>query len=147
VIAATYRGETQDNLITDEKKKHVERVETPIRVISIAVMLLLGLFFSRTKDYEALGFGAMPYFWLTTSSYYYYILRMTLVVVHARDLSKTRNVVGLAMLFAMELFCNASEHINPGNRYLLIGWLSVMLTIYSATMLLFLYREWRSSKE
>jgi hypothetical protein len=142
VIAAVYEGETEQNLITADKKAAVERIEGKVRVFSIAMMLLLGLFLSRTKDWEAVGLGLIPYFWLTTSSYYYYALRLTGIVVHASDLAKPRNAVGLLLLFAMELFCNASEHLNPGNRYFLVSVLCVMMAIYTFSQVAFLGWEW-----
>jgi len=142
VIAAAYNGETDQKLITDENKMEVKRIEGKVRFFSIVMMILMGVFMGRKKDWEVVGLGLIPYFWLTTSSYYYYALRVTGVVVHASDLSKPRNIIGLLMLFAMELFSNASEHLNPGNRYFLVSVLCVMLAIYSFTQVAFLGWEW-----
>jgi uncharacterized membrane protein len=142
VIPLTYRGETDQKLISKEKKRMVGEIEDEVRVAAVALLLVLGLFLTRVKDEEAIGFAAMPYFWLTTSSYYYYSLRLTLIALHARDLSKPRNVAGLVILFGIELFSNASEHINPGNRYFLINWMGIGLILYCAVMLAMLGRQW-----
>jgi hypothetical protein len=147
VIALTYRGETDQKLISRDKKEFVEKIETPTRIVALLFVLVLGLFMSRLKDWEAVGLGVIPYFWLTTSSYYYYSMRMTAVVIHAADLSKPRNVVGLFILFVIELFCNASEHINRGNRYLLISWMGILLLVYSLTMLIWTGYEWWSARK
>ena len=147
VIAAVYEGETEQKLITRDKKKAVEKIENKVRIFSLAMMILMGLFLSRTKDWEAVGLGLIPYFWLTTSSYYYYALRITGVVVHASDLTKPRNIVGLLLLFSMELFSNASEHLNPGNRYFLVSVLCVMLAIYSFSQVAFLGWEWWKTRD
>jgi hypothetical protein len=141
-IALTWRGETDLELITDEKKALVEELETPVRIASLLMIVVLGLLLTRARDFEAVGLGLIPYFWLTTSSYYYYSMRMTAVVIHAADLSRPRNVVGLLILLCIELFCNATEHINPGNRYLLISIMGLSLLLYSLVLIAFFAREW-----
>ncbi len=148
VIALVYRGELDQKLISPEKKEMVAEIEPIIRkIVAPLLMIVLGLFMSRIRDWEAVGLGMIPYFWLTTSSYYYYSMRMTAIVIHAADLSKKRNVVGLLMLFGIELFCNASEHLNKGNRYLLISWMGILLASYSVVMLAFLGVEWWRGKK
>ncbi|MCP4678520.1 MAG: hypothetical protein GY854_24025 [Deltaproteobacteria bacterium] len=143
VIALTYRGETDLKLISQEKKEMVEAMEPYVRGIGFPLLLILFvLFASRRKDWEVVGLGMIPYFVLTTSSYYYYSLRMTAIVIHAADLSKVRNIVGLFMLFGIELFCNASEHVMRGNRYFLICWMGILLTLYCITMFGILIVEW-----
>jgi hypothetical protein len=142
VIALVYRGETEMKLISDEKKRMVEEIEPAVRLGALLAMIALGLFFSRTRDWEAMGYGLIPYFWLTTSSYYYYSLRLTAVVIHAADLSKRRNVAGLLLLFFIELFANAAEHIKPGNRYFLVSVMGVLLALYTAMMFVSLGLEW-----
>ena len=93
------------------------------------------------------GLGLLPYFWLTTSSYYYYVLRLTGVVIHAQDLSKTRNIVGLVLLFFMEVFTNATWQLNPGNRYFKISVLCILMTIYTFGMLGSLGYEWYKTRK
>jgi len=141
-VALTYRGETDLKLISTEKKEMVEENETIVRIGSLLMMLVLGLFMSRAKDWEVVGLGLIPYFWLTTSSYYYYSMRMTAVVIHAGDLKKSRNIVGLTILFGIELFCHAAQYLMPGNRYFLICVMGVLLAIYSLVMMIFLGVEW-----
>ncbi len=145
-VALTYRGETDLELISDEKKAMVEELETPVRVASLVMIVVLGLLLTRARTWEAVGLGLIPYFWLTTSSYYYYSMRMTAVVIHAADLSKPRNVAGLLILFGIELFCNASEHVNPGNRYLLISIMGLSLLLYSLVMIAFFAHEWWTAR-
>jgi hypothetical protein len=142
VIPLVYRGETEQKLISDEKREMVAEIESYVHLAALLLLIPLGLFISRTKDWYAAGLGVIPYFWLTTSSYYYYVLRLTAIVIHAADLSKRRNVVGLILLFAIECFCNASEHIKPGNRYFLISVMGILLAIYTFYMLLSLGAEW-----
>ncbi|MBN2340708.1 MAG: hypothetical protein JXX29_03915 [Deltaproteobacteria bacterium] len=141
-IALTYRGETDMTLISAEKKLMVEEMEKPLRYVSIALLIVLGLFLSRAKDWEAVGLGIIPYFFLTTSSYYYYSMRLTAIVIHAADLSKKRNVVGLTILFAIELFCHASEYLNNGNRYFLISVMGLMMLGYAIAMYAFFGVKW-----
>jgi hypothetical protein len=141
-ITLTWRGETDLQLISEEKKALVAELETPVRVASVLLLVVLGLLLTRARAWEAVGLGLIPYFWLTTSSYYYYSMRMTAVVIHAADLSKTRNVVGLLFLFGIELFCNAVEHVEPGNRYLLISVMGLLLLLYGLAMMAFFAHEW-----
>lgn len=143
-VAITYRGEVDQKLISNEKKVMVDELETPVRVVSLLMMVVLGLFMSRAKDWEVVGLGLIPYFWLTTSSYYYYSMRMTAIVIHAGDMRKGRNIVGLIILFGIELFCHASEYLMPGNRYFLISVMGLLLALYSVVMMAFLGREWWS---
>jgi hypothetical protein len=142
LVVATYRGETEQNLIGTKRAVAVE-LEKPVRAVALALCLVFCLLIVRVSDWEAVGLAVMPYFWLTTSSYYYYALRMTAVIIHAADLSKPRNIFGLVMLFAIEIFSNWSEAIGMvGNRYFLISWMGIGLAVYSFGMLAFIGREW-----
>jgi hypothetical protein len=141
-IALTWRGEVDQQLISTEQKEMVAEYEGTLRKISVVMLIVLGLFMSRIRDWEAVGLGLIPYFFLTTSSYYYYSMRLTAVVIHAADLSKKRNVVGLLILFGIELFCHAAEHLHPGYRYFLISIMGLMLLGYALTMYGFLGVEW-----
>jgi hypothetical protein len=148
VIALTYRGETDLQLISPEKKEMVAQIEPWVHGFGWILTAVFGiLFLSRAKDWEVVGLGMIPYFWLTTSSYYYYSMRLTAIVIHAADLSKTRNVVGLGLLFFIELFCNACEHINKGNRYFLISWMGILLTLYSIIMVSWFAYDWWTGRK
>ena len=68
-------------------------------------------------------------------SYYYYVARVTLAVVHAAELDKLRNRLGLAFLFGIEVFSNWSETAWGGHRVFLIGNMAWMLGIYVLVML------------
>ncbi|MBN2718599.1 MAG: hypothetical protein JXX14_22330 [Deltaproteobacteria bacterium] len=146
-IALTFRGETDQKLISTEQKEMVANMESTVRKVAIVFLIVLGLFMSRIKDWEAVGLGLIPYFFLTTSSYYYYSMRMTAVLIHAADLSKKRNVVGLIILFGIELFSHASEHLHPGYRYPLISIMGLMLLGYAVTMYGFLGVNWWQARK
>jgi hypothetical protein len=147
-VTLTYRGEGDElKLISSEKKEIVASIEKAVRVVSILLIAVLALFLTRAKDWEAIGLGMIPYFMLTTSSYYYYILRMTGYLIHAADLSKARNVFGMVLLLSIEVFSNASEHINPGNRYFLISWMGILLSVYAIAMMGFFGYEWWKARQ
>ena len=147
-VTLTYRGETDMKLISKEKKELDARIEKPVRMVSILILIVFGLFMSRGKDWEVMGLGFIPYFMLTTSSYYYYVIRLTGVVIHASDLSKKRNAIGLAILFFIELVTNGIEQMLPGNRYLLISMMGILLIAYGLLMIgWFGYDWWQAHKE
>ncbi len=94
-----------------------------------------------------IGLAFIPYFMLTTSSYYYYALRLTGVVIHAADLSKPRNAVGLAILFFIELVTNGIEQMLPGNRYLLVSMMGILLVVYAVVIFgWYGYDWWKAHK-
>ncbi|MDD5306997.1 MAG: hypothetical protein PHU25_06720 [Deltaproteobacteria bacterium] len=146
-VTLTYRGETDMKRLSDEKRLFVQNNERWLRLGGLVMMIALGLFMTRAKDWEVVGLGFIPYFWVMTSSYYYYSMRITAVIIHAADLGKPRNVVGLLFLFGTELFCNASEHLKPENRYFLISWMGILLTAYSILMMAFLAHEWWTARK
>ncbi len=130
--------------IEDSRKDQV-RDQKPIRYgLALLVMLVMGWGLRNSKDDEAFGFGFIPIFLLTTMSYYYYIARVTLAVVHASDLSKFRNQLGLTMLLAIELFSNWSESTWEGHRVFHIGYLSWALAAYVVLMMGFMLVEARN---
>jgi len=110
--------------------------QKPIRYgLSLLVMLVMGWGLRNARDDEAFGFGFIPIFLLTTMSYYYYIARITLAVVHAADLSKLRNQIGLVLLLSIELFSNWAESTYGGHRVFHIGYLSWALAAYTLIMM------------
>ena len=103
-LALPYRGETLPKFIEPERKEKVKQ-QKPLRyAIAGFFILVMGWGLRNARDDEAFGFGFLPFFLLTTASYYYYIARVTLALLHASDLSRLRNRMGLAMLFALEMF-------------------------------------------
>ena len=121
-------------LLTRDRKQLIKDQTTYRLAIAGAFMLFMGWGFRRLGDDEAFGFGFLPFFLLTTASYYYYVTRVTMVVIHAGDLDKGRNRVGLVMLFAMEVFCNWAARMHGGNRMFLIGTLAWMIMAYALVM-------------
>ncbi|MEZ4319032.1 MAG: hypothetical protein R3F61_16070 [Myxococcota bacterium] len=110
--------------------------QKPVRYgLALLVMIAMGWGLRNSRDDEAFGFGFIPIFLLTTMSYYYYIARVTLALVHASDLSKLRNQVGLVMLLGIELFSNWSESSWEGHRVFHIGYLSWALAVYAFVMM------------
>ena len=117
-------GQDTPKYIEDERKATIE-AQKPLRYgIALLTMLALGWGLRNAKDEETFAFGFVPFFLLTTASYYYYVARATLLIMHAGDLSRLRNRVGLAVLLGLELWTNWAEVVLPGQRVFLIGGLS-----------------------
>ncbi|MED5373066.1 MAG: hypothetical protein VX899_18755 [Myxococcota bacterium] len=110
--------------------------------VAILLVLLLGLGLRRKDDDEAFAFGVVPFFLMATASYYYYVIRGTLVAMHAGDLSKGRNAVGLAGLFALESAINWVQQNHSHWRVVHIGWMAWGLMLYTGVMILWL--NWES---
>ena len=134
-LALPYRGEWEPKNIEPERKDRVE-AQKPLRfALAGAVMLALGFGLRRARDDEAYAMGFVPFFLLTTASYYYYVTRITLVMMHAADMDRLRNRVGLGLLFLVELFSNASETWGTGHRVFQIGWMAWLISLYVLVML------------
>ncbi|MCB9678468.1 MAG: hypothetical protein H6737_25430 [Alphaproteobacteria bacterium] len=130
--------------ILEPWRKTLIHDQAPMRYgLGLLVMIVMGWGLRNASDDEAFGFGFIPIFLLTTMSYYYYIARVTLVVVHAADLSKLRNQIGLVLLLGLELFSNWSEDAWTGHRTFLIGYLAWGLAAYTAIMMAMMLWEAR----
>ncbi len=133
-LALPYRGETLPKFIEPERKDTIE-AQKPLRYgIAGVVMLLLGWGLRRADDDETFALGFVPFFLLTTASYYYYVTRVTLIMLHARDLKNPRNVVGILMLLGVEAFGNWAESVHSGHRVFLVGMTAWMLAAYVLAM-------------
>lgn len=138
-------GELLPKTLTKEMKHKIDE-QKPMRLAMSGALLLFGLYaLRRAPAWEGYGLGFLPFFLLTTASYYYYVARITLIVVHAADLKKPRNVFGLAWLLGLEVFCNRAESAHPDHRMYLIGWLSRGLLAY--TVILLAWRAWDARNE
>lgn len=146
-LALPYRGETLPMNIEPERKAAVERQKSLRYAIALVLLGLMGWGLRRARDDEAMGFGFVPFFLITTASYYYYAARVTLTLVHASDLRTWRNRVGLAALFLLESFTNWAETAMPGHRVFLIGALAWGLAAYTLLMAGWLMWEARSMPE
>ncbi len=146
-LALPFRGEMLPKFIEDERKDTIES-QKPLRYgLALGFMAVFGFALRRADDDEAYAFGFLPFFLLTTASYYYYVARITLMVLHASDLKKDRNQIGLAMLVGIELFTNWAETTHEGHRVFLIGWLSWLLAAYALVMLGYFLWDYRKSPE
>ena len=126
-----YPGQDVPKFIEPERKVKIED-QKPLRYgIAGVVMLVLGFGLRNARDEETYAVGFIPFFLLTTASYYYYVARATLMIMHAADLSKRRNRIGLAWLLSLEWFMNMAETVWPGQRVLAIGGLSWGIAIYT----------------
>lgn len=133
-IALVYDGQLEPKFIKPETKQRVADQKNLRYGLAALTLVLFGAALRRARDDEALAYGFLPFFLLTTASYYYYIARITLVLLHASDLSKWRNRIGLAMLFAIEVFSNWAETEHEGYRVYLIGHLAWGLVAYTVVM-------------
>ncbi len=104
-------------------------------------MLLLGWGLRKSEDDEAYALGFVPLFLLTTASYYYYVARATLIVLHAADLTRVRNQVGLVLLLGIEMFSNYAATIHGDYRVYLIGNMAWGLLLYTGLMTLWFVAE------
>jgi hypothetical protein len=127
--------------IEPARKKVVES-QKPLRYgLAGAVMLLLGWGLRKAEDDEAYALGFVPLFLLTTASYYYYVARATLIVLHAADLTRVRNQVGLVLLLGIEMFSNYAATIHGDYRVYLIGNMAWGLLLYTGLMTLWFVAE------
>jgi hypothetical protein len=144
-LALPYRGELLPKYIEPERKQKVAD-QKPLRYgIAGFFILVMGWGLRNARDDEAFGFGFLPFFLLTTASYYYYIGRVTLAVIHASDLSKWRNRIGLSWLFLLEFFSNWAETNHPGHRVYLVGMLAWGLAVYTTVMCVWMLWEAQQS--
>lgn len=146
-LALPYRGEMEPKFIEPERKDTIE-AQKPLRYgLALAIMALMGWGLRNARDDEAYALGFVPFFLLTTASYYYYVTRITLMVMHASDLKKSRNQIGLAMLVAMEMFSNFADTAHEGYRVFHIGWLAWLLSAYMVVMTIWFLIEARQKDE
>ncbi len=146
-LALPYRGELEPKLIEPERKQIID-AQKPLRfAISAVLLAALGWGLRRAEDDETFAFGFVPFFLLTTASYYYYVTRITLVMLHAQDLRKPRNIVGLTLLFGLEIFSHWAESVLPGYRVYLIGRLAWGLLVYVFVMTVFFNIEARQQEK
>lgn len=137
-LALAYNGPfepTPPKFIEPERKQKIKD-QTKLRYgLALLIMVIMGWGLRHTRDDEAFGWGFVPIFLLTTMSYYYYIARVTLGVLHAADLTKLRNRLGLVFLFGIEGFSNWSESAFSGQRVFLIGNTAWLLGVYTLVMM------------
>ncbi|MBK7757879.1 MAG: hypothetical protein IPI35_16080 [Deltaproteobacteria bacterium] len=146
-IAVAYQGETDVKRMDDVRRMRVKNQKTWRNPLAFALVLLLGWGLRRAKDHEALSMGFIPFFLLTTASYYYYIVRSTMIVTHAGDLSRLRNAVGLIFLFGIEVALNALQQNDETSEFRVIhmGWLGRLCAMYSLLMIAWFLWEARTA--
>jgi hypothetical protein len=150
-IGYTFDGNLLPTNIAEDQKQRVIDSKTERMVITVALLIALGFGMRNLRNDEVFAFGYIPFFMLATASYYYAVARITLILLHAHDMSKWRNRVGLAFLLALEVFCNYSETVHAKHRVYLVGNLSQGLAWYALLMTVWLlveeYQRWRKSKD
>jgi hypothetical protein len=139
--ALPFRGDLLPKNLPKETKALIAD-QKPMRLALAGLALLaLGVGSRRLRNDEAYALGFLPFFLLTTASYYYFVARATLILAHAADLRRPRNVVGLVLLLALEGFSNWAETAHPDHRVFLIGGLSWGLCLYTVVMAVWLLVE------
>ena len=142
-IAYCYDGDQETRYITKERKQYIKDNKTGRMIWALAILAVLGWGLRRRRDDEAFAFGFIPFFLLATATYYYFVVRLTVILIHAQDLSKRRNRVGLAVLMGLELMSNYL-YLKDHNRIVYVGYLSWGLVGYSVLMAAWL--AWESYK-
>lgn len=133
-IGYGHQWSLQPRYIQDSRKQEIAEARNERMVIAFILLLALAWGLRRSSDEEAFAFGFIPFFLLATASYYYFSIRVVLILIHASDLSKWRNRIGLALLFGFEVFCNVAETYYQGHRMFLVGGLSQLLLGYVLLM-------------
>lgn len=132
-IATVYDGRRDERNISTERKQQIADEKTKRTGVALLILAVLGWGLRRRRDDEAFAFGLIPFFLLSTATYYYFVVRLPVILIHAQDLSKRRNQVGLAVLMALEVMSNYLE-VKTGNRVIYVGYLSWGLTGYVVLM-------------
>ncbi len=136
-----------NNRMNMERRQHIKRQEPWRKKVGIALVILLGLGLRRARDHEAFALGVVPFFLMATASYYYYIVRSTLVIMHAGDLKRVRNAVGLGFLFLIEAVVHWLQIVVPKWRVIQIGSMGWLLMAYCVLMIVwFNWEAWRGDR-
>ncbi len=137
---------TSKGYIPKAKKMEVGEKSTLKYIIAFVLLILLGIGAGRLEDHEAVLYGFIPFFLLSIASYYYYVMRMTAVAMHAERIDRPRNVLGLALLFSIEILVWSSE-LTMRSRYFAVGWMGWSLTFYSVLMIGILVWNWWQARK
>lgn len=140
-IAYNFKGTLNPKQITTEQKREIATQSTQRNIIAVFLILLIAIGARKMSNDKVFALGFLPYFLLSAGSYYYAVARITLIVLHASDLSKIRNKIGLIILLSLEVFCHWSVLEHSKHRAFLIGYLGWGLTIYSFMMMVWLLIE------
>jgi len=146
-LALAYDGEFKRERLSSSRRRLIQD-QVPLRYgLAALLLIILGWVLRRHRHSEAYALGYLPFFLLATGTYYYHIARLTLVVMHAADLQKLRNRVGLAFLFLLEVHSNLIFYYVEEKEVFWTGWLSWALMTYILGLTLWLYLETRSVKD
>lgn len=140
-LATVFNGKVGPKYLPVSKKIAIKENARGRLVFALILLGVLGFGLRRQPVDEAFGFGLIPFFMLATASYYYYVARISLIVLHAADLTRLRNRLGLAFLLGLELFSNVAETVFPGRRVFLIGYLAWGVSLYCIAMAVWLVVE------
>jgi hypothetical protein len=132
-IAYAYNGTREEKNISQERKQQIIEDKRERTGVAVVLLALLGWGLRRRRDDEAFAFGLIPFFLLSTATYYYFVVRLPVILIHAQDLSKPRNRVGLAVLMGIEVMSTYLQ-LYGGHRTVYIGYMSWGLTGYCVLM-------------
>ena len=124
------------------KSKLLKLIEPQLKLVGVGAIILVCLFAIRSRRplHQLPPLAVLPLFCLTNPSYYYYILRIVLVLFHAENLSRRSNVVGLCLLFAMEISAHATK-LAGYERYTTTATTSWWLIVYFVVVGTLMVRE------
>lgn len=154
-VALAYRGETAEReLVRPERYLATGRMNPLRTAIGLGLLLLLAYSTlwprgsprpAREKaDLAELGFFGFAL--LLTASYYYWALRQVTVVLHARhDRASRWDAIGLAALFAIEIWSYGFELITDF-RYGASATTSIAISLYAASVCVVRFRRARRAR-
>jgi len=144
-IGYVFDGELKPKLLTQDDRKAVRETEDDRKLWVLLILLPLAWGVRRKPADEAFALGFIPFFLLTTFSHYYAIARVLLVVLHASDLSRLRNRVGLIALLSLDAYAGWSITRHPGYWSYTLGMFSWGSTAYCVGMTAWVVAESHTS--
>jgi len=133
-IGYVFDGELKPKMLTKEDRKAVRETADERKLWVWLILLPLAWGLRRKRADEAFALGFIPFFLLTTFSHYYAVSRVLLVVLHASDLGRLRNRVGLIVLLGLDAYAGWSITRHPGYWSYTLGMFSWGATAYCAGM-------------
>jgi len=150
--ALVYRGETtrremnQHGGITG-KSEQLGEIMSSLKIAGLLSLVLIILYIRRVplKAYQYIHLSMLPLFILTNPQINYYNVRLLLILTHVDGIDKTKNKIGLLLLFAIEMVTQYTKTLGVA-RYATTTTTSIGLVIYFITMIGFYTYEAIQSK-